>query len=59
MKCPEVKSEAKIGKDLRRNRYEYRTWMKVTVSKERAVRAGTVRTAQLSVSLAAVSNNYN
>jgi len=33
MKCPEVRSEAEIGKDLRRNRYEDRMWMKVTVSK--------------------------
>jgi hypothetical protein len=33
MKCPEVRSGAEIGKDLRRNRYEDRTWMKVTLNK--------------------------
>jgi hypothetical protein len=30
---PEVSTEAKMGKDLRRNRYEVRTWMIVTVCK--------------------------
>jgi hypothetical protein len=33
MKCPEVRSEAEIGKDLWRKRYEDRAWMKVTVSR--------------------------
>jgi hypothetical protein len=33
IKCPEVKSGGEIGKDLRRNRYEDRMWMEVTVRK--------------------------